>query len=349
MKRNEFLDYTKGLLITLVVIGHALQYVAYQGAAFWSDPLFKAIYMFHMPLFMAVSAYVAHRGVVETPTIRFIFTRAFSLLVPIIVWSTLFQLALTAMSANRHFDALSEAILHEITDSLWFLWALLGGLMLTAIAHSFGRYSLPVSIAMLFMVMLLPDSGNVYLFQYTFPFFLLGYYAAAHHLRAPSGRTLAVVTLLSGIGAAVCFVLWREPTYIYVTRMTLSPENLPNIALRFVAGGVASVFALCVLAYAFPRSGSLLRNLLITAGKGSIYIYILSGYVTLVMLAVVKRYFAPATSEWNAAVIGLTVGCAVTAFCWYAGDRLASNPVLACFLFGRAYRVVSPPRRLAAK
>ena len=61
-KRNPFLDFLKGILIVLVTTGHTLQFLVHQGQGFWSDPMLKAIYMFHMPLFMGVSGYVSYRG-----------------------------------------------------------------------------------------------------------------------------------------------------------------------------------------------------------------------------------------------------------------------------------------------
>jgi fucose 4-O-acetylase-like acetyltransferase len=43
----------------LVVYVHIIQYVVYNGKGFFQDQIFKAIYMFHMPLFMAVSGFLS--------------------------------------------------------------------------------------------------------------------------------------------------------------------------------------------------------------------------------------------------------------------------------------------------
>lgn len=64
--RNTFLDFAKGVLILLVVIGHAIQFVTYHNLDFWGDPFFKAIYMFHMPLFMAIAGYLSHPGIIKS-------------------------------------------------------------------------------------------------------------------------------------------------------------------------------------------------------------------------------------------------------------------------------------------
>lgn len=84
----SFLDFSKGMLILLVVIGHAIQYVAYQDKGFWQDPIFKAIYIFHMPLFMAIAGYLSYRGIAGSTNLSLhIKSRAISYLLPIFSWA----------------------------------------------------------------------------------------------------------------------------------------------------------------------------------------------------------------------------------------------------------------------
>ena len=47
--RDEFWDTSKAVLMYLVVLGHAIQIIV--GEGFFSHPLFKAIYLFHLPVF----------------------------------------------------------------------------------------------------------------------------------------------------------------------------------------------------------------------------------------------------------------------------------------------------------
>ena len=62
MERNKNIDFIKGLLIVLVVLGHGLQFgfgSGYKNAElFFDDYLFRAIYTFHMPLFMFIRDYL---------------------------------------------------------------------------------------------------------------------------------------------------------------------------------------------------------------------------------------------------------------------------------------------------
>ena len=54
--RNDFFDFSKGILILLVILGHAIQYCAVNENV-WLNPIFNIIYTFHMPLFVFLSGY----------------------------------------------------------------------------------------------------------------------------------------------------------------------------------------------------------------------------------------------------------------------------------------------------
>ncbi len=58
-ERNATLDCVKGLAIFLVVWGHCIQFLFSDvSQSYFQNPVFKFIYTFHMPLFMAVSGYL---------------------------------------------------------------------------------------------------------------------------------------------------------------------------------------------------------------------------------------------------------------------------------------------------
>ena len=61
-ERNTTLDLAKGILIIFVVLGHAIQYSGNgnweDSQLFFDDIVFRAIYSFHMPLFMMISGYL---------------------------------------------------------------------------------------------------------------------------------------------------------------------------------------------------------------------------------------------------------------------------------------------------
>ena len=56
--RNNSFDYIKGVLIVLVVLGHAISLCYGVGnPTLWYNPVFNVIYTFHMPLFVFISGY----------------------------------------------------------------------------------------------------------------------------------------------------------------------------------------------------------------------------------------------------------------------------------------------------
>lgn len=59
-KRLIWADSLKGVLIILVVLGHAIQETLKDGC--FDNHLWNCIYSFHMPAFMAVSGFLSYRG-----------------------------------------------------------------------------------------------------------------------------------------------------------------------------------------------------------------------------------------------------------------------------------------------
>lgn len=334
MKRSEFLDFAKGSLIVLVCVGHALQFLVYQNQGFWGDPLFKSIYMFHMPLFMAISGYVSFRGVAATPLSRLLGSKATTYLIPIFMWALLSQLVLAGLYGGRSWVSFPKDVVVEAVRSLWFIWALFGSLVLVGISNLFGRLSPVASILSFVLLCMVPDKGNLHLLKYTYPYFLLGYYAARGGWKADSWQRKLLVGL-AGVGSVLCYVLWTENTYIYVTGMALVPENFGNIALRYVAGMVVSCFALGLFYYAYTQCMPALRKAVIVLGKDSLYIYIISGYAFTSLLELSRAYVEPPSSRMQAGVAGLALGLVIAILSLCIGRILALNPLLARLLFGR--------------
>lgn len=79
-QRNVYIDMTRGLAIILVVLGHALQYTLQN---YDENIIFRAIYSFHMPLFMFISGFVNYGGKKDFSWIK---RRMQALLVPFLIW-----------------------------------------------------------------------------------------------------------------------------------------------------------------------------------------------------------------------------------------------------------------------
>lgn len=60
VKRDRTIDIIKGVAIFLMLWGHCIQCGYLDLYDFYENPVFKAIYSFHMPLFMLVSGYLLY-------------------------------------------------------------------------------------------------------------------------------------------------------------------------------------------------------------------------------------------------------------------------------------------------
>src|SRR4051812_48829782 len=80
--RDSTMDALKGAAILLVVLGHAVQssYVNFD-----SNPLFRVIYAFHMPLFMFVSGYIAFYGR-DNSSMSQLRKKISTLVIPFVAW-----------------------------------------------------------------------------------------------------------------------------------------------------------------------------------------------------------------------------------------------------------------------
>jgi fucose 4-O-acetylase-like acetyltransferase len=122
-KRDGYIDYLKGALILLVCIGHSFQFNIYTDLSyFWESPLYKLIYMFHMPLFMCVSGYLSFKGLQNNFYLAKVFINQLNrLILPVLVWTGSTTIFFSIMK-GRTVDIID--VLNAFTGQLWYLWAL---------------------------------------------------------------------------------------------------------------------------------------------------------------------------------------------------------------------------------
>jgi fucose 4-O-acetylase-like acetyltransferase len=335
--RSEELDCLKGILILLVCVGHAIQFGMHGNADFWQDPVFKFIYIFHMPLFMAVAGYLSYAGQTRASSpAAYVAKRARSYVVPIFSWALAYQLVLLVAGRIGVGD-LPYAVPKYALGSLWFLWTLLGSMVVTASAYGyggrFGNFYLVLGVC---LVMLLPDVGNIHLFQYIFPYFVVGFLFARWSVsRQVDLPRIGVAAVVLGIASVGCYLAWDRETYVYVSKMSLTPENAGNIVFRWVAGLVVSlavVTAFFAFARYLPRWG---RGFLASLGAGSLSIYLLQGFVFELVLRVSLRYGIGWIDGLLGYPLAFAFGIGVAYACRYLGERMARNRIVGFLLLGR--------------
>ena len=339
--RNDFADYLKGALIFLVACGHLIQYVGYQGTdGYYFDPLFKVIYTFHMPLFMAVSGYLSLRAITRTGLFHCASRRARQVIVPAICWALLYlivKLAILIVIAGTVTDGWHafRLSLLNFKPTFWFLWAVFAATVVVSALRQFRLDRLEFFAVVGTVFLFAPEGACIYLIKYTFPFFCLGYaLAKGDQIRLPAAQSPFLVAAI--FAACVgCYLLWTKDAYVYTTRMWPAPANLPNIALRYVAGVVVSAMFMVLLFWIYRRAKS---PLLSNWGRRSLDIYII--HLFLVEIAAAFIHLPVIGSPWFSWLGAPMLAGILCLVGYWTGGLLGGIPVLRALLLGR---VSDPP------
>lgn len=121
--RNYFIDYAKGILALLVVLGHVIT-LRYTYGDYWNSYSTWVIYSFHMPLFIAISGYLTGKEIDILNYKQFIKKKAQRLLYPwlsitiiLIILIIIFPSRLYPLyQANNTFDCC-----YRVLTLFWFM------------------------------------------------------------------------------------------------------------------------------------------------------------------------------------------------------------------------------------
>lgn len=330
-QRNQFLDYTKGILIFLVVYGHIIQYVAYNGEGFFQDRIFKAIYIFHnMPLFMAISGFLSFHSIQKSTFLDITRKRFFNLIIPIVSWSIIYTTAFDLNKKEYSGRNFFQHLLNNIISDFWFLWALFGAIVIIALIKRFkhdGLYGMVLSFC---VVLMIPDKGNIPLFKYTFPFFCIGYLLAQQkeYLELEAVKRSKLLLTVALFFTIWCYLLWSTETYIYVSGMTNFRSNI----LRYFAGFVASIVIMRLSWKLYNFSSTSFRWFICEIGKGSLYIYILQTY----FFTFASKFQYPLHHNFLFLLSIYPMSALLLSFCLLqVGNIFERNALVSKFLFGR--------------
>ena len=116
--RDNKFDFIKGILIILVVIGHAIQVLyGIDNKEVWYNPIFNIVYTFHMPLFIFISGYFFSSSLKYSFSIL-LEKKATRLLVPTFIWSTVILLI---WGTATEWQDVKPFKVYTIYKSYWYL------------------------------------------------------------------------------------------------------------------------------------------------------------------------------------------------------------------------------------
>ena len=303
--RDPFLDNARGILITLVVIGHTLE--CFDGkSGFLGGAIHTWIYSFHMAAFVAISGFLSRSYRNEPRQVRRLLT---AMLVPYLIFQILHE-AGKVLLQGREFDLLFI----DPSWTLWFLLALLMWRLLTPVLRAL-RYPLVFAVAVAVIAPLDADLGSTLTLGRFFemmPFFVLGLVTTPAML-----QKLKTIPHRAWIGGAV---LLAALVFSFATHEMFSVARF-FLRSSYADGPyetwLAIIMQILVLAAGMIGTIALLlatplRHTIWTAlGARSLTIYLLHPMV-LLPIRYMDEPFAW-TEAWWAPLVLIVVGLAITA------------------------------------
>lgn len=305
VERNETLDCVKGVAIFLVIWGHCIQFLFPDAElSYFQNPIFKIIYAFHMPLFMAVGGFLFANSERKYSDSDLLKRRTKRLLFPVITWSALTAIwqSIAHFASTHHFSA------YRPHNALWFLTSTLFCVIVALVCRRIAGGHPAVYISAVLLSLALPDSYELNFDKFMLPYFVAGILFYRYRSKIPQAAYKATWAI-SIATFVVLLTHWKTEYYIYTSGMSLyvfEPwHKLLIVGVRFLAGfaGIGSI----VPAIHSLRNRATLEPLAYL-GKFTMGIYVLS----MAVFPYLSQVGIPHTNSFL--------------------DTLATTPIAACVL-----------------
>ena len=293
--RSLYLDIVKGFAIILVVYGHCIQWHSDEYVSrslFYSDELYRIIYSFHMPLFMLVSGYLFYGSVVRHSWRHNLKTRFSKLLLPVVLWNTLYLAILNTVNLLNGKPVPWGGELLSYTSALWFLWAVFWCSLIVMTVSRWFHDNIAVYVALLCVMLFIPSLYGINLYVYMYPYFIVGYWWNKYRLHDKIKCRLNAYTqvMVFAFLFVLFVILYRQYTvedYIYVSGSgilkglrTSSPfidyHQLSIDLYRYLIGFVGSAVAFMVIRFLFKWGNMAWSRIVAILGQKSLGIYAIS-------------------------------------------------------------------------
>lgn len=268
--RDPYWDIVKGLLIFLVILGHAIQFLHCSGNHY-SHPGFKAIYMFHMPLFALVSGYFAW-GSITRRGMGQVARSAVHLLTPGLFFLVVVNLGRMLVHVVRSGEA--PEMIFSPFFFFWFLVCMFECIFFMCLLQRSESWYwrlfwciFPIALA-IFTPLLVPLDDY---FVFLYPFFLLGSYLKAG--KFDFGNVW--LFLVSALVFACTFCVFAPDFYVYCSPLSYEHHDLNALWIAGVRwlGGLSGCFCFIILVRWARFLGRI--PIILGIGKNTLAIYVL--------------------------------------------------------------------------
>lgn len=278
-------DFLRGILIILVIVGHAVQ--ATYPDSFHEVLIWNVIYSFHMPAFIAISGWLAFKkeippmgGAIKKSKLEefcaYCKRRFYQLMMPYLIWSFIRYL----VSGEYNIHRLLEII--TLPDSyFWFLWVLfwicIVHKLLNLISKCLSINDVFLNVLVCAFLFAISAIFNVKAYgisstSYYFYFYLFGYYVH----RYCDGFSIPKVVILFGIicwgGLACSWSQHNVPSWLDF--VSFVPASIMNYVYRIITATIAVFAILAGMPYITVNTKSKLNQYTIILGQLSLGIYV---------------------------------------------------------------------------
>jgi fucose 4-O-acetylase-like acetyltransferase len=230
--RSTRIDAMKGIAIMLVVLGHAIQNNI---ADFDNNIVFRAIYSFHMPLFMFLSGYLALNKEINLKR------KFMALVLPFVAWHLL-NYVIIPSNQSVEFSTYITRWIKSPDYGLWFLWVLfINFCILFAVQRSSvilgDKGESATLLAAAFFLQLLPVNVlGLGLVKWHFIFFGAGYYISGTKERSVTWkRPLSSMSIVCFPLLALTWYRTHGPSFEAAMNNIFNSLSLPGAPLLLIA------------------------------------------------------------------------------------------------------------------
>jgi len=261
---NNYIDFLKGLLIFLVVLGHELQS---SNLNFDDLFLFKLIYSFHMPFFIVISGYLGNMSLKRSGCSfsKCIIHKLNYLIVPYFLWWIVSEISTQTLSMKSIYS-----LINHVDQGLWYLYVLF-----ILYISLFISSKLQYKYSILFGLLILIPMTNLFgmkLVKWYLSFFIIGMLLFDYQLVVKNIfiKYIIPIKYLIIILFLISLIYWR--------RELMSDSIFSNTYYLYVYKFFVSILGMIsvyLLTYKF-YSLNCLNDMLNIFGKNSMKIYILN-------------------------------------------------------------------------
>lgn len=220
--RIDWIDYSKGIGIILVVYGHVIVGVNAMGIEIPKDVYYYSyniVYSFHMALFFFLSGFNTDASLADKGTFKFITNKVKIILYPYFIWSIItggIQIILSnyVNSDISYLDLLKTIYSPLPNQHYWFLYVLFVMFLLYAISceilKSYSSFLLIIFSAIPFFFQIHSPIRVVDKFYINFIFFMIGIVCKQHFSKLKFNRFISLycIVFTCGVFIVLQFIYW---------------------------------------------------------------------------------------------------------------------------------------------